>query len=245
MPDRSRHRAQRRVRESVSGHAGNLKVHPPSRHPRIHRGQDSRRPRRRTTTSRRDAPAPERGAPTPTRAEQEAARKRPLVADTKEAKARARAELAAQREKARVGMAAGDEQLPPGPRQGPAAPASSATTSTSGWHLGEAVMPAMVARHPRHLHPDHLRSSTTRSSRCGSSSCSSIGDMVITSIRVKQRGARQVRRGPHGEGPRLVRRDAHRSRCGSCACPSRRSSAASTRPDRHAIAVPAAARARG
>ena len=38
-----------------------------------------------------------------------------------------------------------------------------------------------------------------------------IGDMVITSIRVKQRGARQKFGAEQGrEGPRLVRRDAHR-----------------------------------
>ncbi|MGZ3072631.1 DUF3043 domain-containing protein, partial [Pseudomonas aeruginosa] len=49
-----------------------------------------------------DVTASGKGRATPSRAEQEAARKRPLVADTKEAKARARAELAAQREKARV-----------------------------------------------------------------------------------------------------------------------------------------------
>jgi alkylation response protein AidB-like acyl-CoA dehydrogenase len=51
-----------------------------------------------------------KGHATPSRAEQEAARKRPLVPDTKEAKARAKADLAAQRDKARVGMAAGDER---------------------------------------------------------------------------------------------------------------------------------------
>lgn len=51
-----------------------------------------------------------KGRPTPSRAEREAARKRPLVADTKEAKARARAELAEKREKARIGMAAGDDR---------------------------------------------------------------------------------------------------------------------------------------
>ena len=51
-----------------------------------------------------------KGRATPSRAEQEAARKRPLVPDTKEAKARAKSDLAAQREKARVGMASGDER---------------------------------------------------------------------------------------------------------------------------------------
>lgn len=52
-----------------------------------------------------------KGAPTPTRREQEAARKRPLVpTDRKEAAKAARAHQADAREKARVGMAAGDER---------------------------------------------------------------------------------------------------------------------------------------
>ncbi|GAA3024060.1 hypothetical protein JOE64_001134 [Microbacterium dextranolyticum] len=67
-----------------------------------------------------DAPTgPGKHRPTPSRAEQEAARKRPLVADTKEARARAKAELAAQREKARVGMANGDERYLPARDKGP------------------------------------------------------------------------------------------------------------------------------
>ncbi|MFE1666142.1 DUF3043 domain-containing protein [Microbacterium sp. P02] len=84
-----------------------------------------------------------KGRATPSRAEQEAARKRPLVADTKEAKARARADLAAQREKARVGMAAGDEKFLPVRDKGPQRRFARDFVD-SGWHLGEAVMPAMV-----------------------------------------------------------------------------------------------------
>lgn len=84
-----------------------------------------------------------KGRATPSRAEQEAARKRPLVPDTKEAKARARSEMAAQREKARVGMAAGDERYLTARDRGPQRKWVRDFVD-SGWHLGEAVMPAMI-----------------------------------------------------------------------------------------------------
>ena len=84
-----------------------------------------------------------KGRPTPSRAEQEAARKRPLVPDTKEAKARAKADLAAQREKARIGMANGDQRYLPARDQG-AQRKFVRDGVDAGWHLGEAVMPAMV-----------------------------------------------------------------------------------------------------
>ncbi|MGP3535067.1 DUF3043 domain-containing protein [Microbacterium sp. RD1] len=88
-------------------------------------------------------PGSTKGRATPSRAEQEAARKRPLVADTKEAKARARAELAAAREKARAGMAAGDERYLPVKDKGPQRRFARDFVD-AGWHLGEGVMPFMV-----------------------------------------------------------------------------------------------------
>lgn len=84
-----------------------------------------------------------KGRATPTRAQQEAARKRPLVADTKEAKARARAQLAQQREKSRIGMAAGDDKFLPVRDKGPQRRFVRDYVD-SRLHLGEAVMPAMV-----------------------------------------------------------------------------------------------------
>jgi hypothetical protein len=84
-----------------------------------------------------------KGRATPSRAEQEAARKRPLVPDTKEAKARARADVASQREKARVGMASGDPKYLPARDQGPQRKFVRDFVD-GGWHLGEFVMPAMV-----------------------------------------------------------------------------------------------------
>ena len=62
-----------------------------------------------------------KGKATPSRAEQEAARKRPLVPDTKEAKAQRKAELASARERARIGMANGEQKYLPARDQGPPA----------------------------------------------------------------------------------------------------------------------------
>jgi len=91
-----------------------------------------------------DAPAGSgKNRPTPTRAEQEAARKRPLVANTKEARARAKAELAAQREKARVGMANGDERYLTPRDRGPQRRFARDYTD-AGWHFGELIMPLLV-----------------------------------------------------------------------------------------------------
>ena len=91
-----------------------------------------------------DAPTgPGKNRPTPSRAEQEAARKRPLVADTKEARARAKADLAAQREKARIGMANGDEKYLPLRDKGPQRKFVRDYVD-SGWHLGELMIPLML-----------------------------------------------------------------------------------------------------
>lgn len=84
-----------------------------------------------------------KGRPTPTRAEQEAARKRPLVADTKEAKARARAELRERQDRARIGMANGEEKFLPARDKGPQKRFARDYTD-AGWHLGEFLMPAMI-----------------------------------------------------------------------------------------------------
>ena len=61
-----------------------------------------------------------KGAPTPSRAAQEAARKRPLVPnDRKEAARQARAKQAEARERARVGMALGEDKYLPARDRGP------------------------------------------------------------------------------------------------------------------------------
>ncbi len=61
-----------------------------------------------------------KGAPTPSRREREAANKRPLVpTDRKEASRAARAQAAEARERARIGMAAGEERYLPTRDRGP------------------------------------------------------------------------------------------------------------------------------
>jgi hypothetical protein len=61
-----------------------------------------------------------KGRATPTRRERETARKRPLVSDNRsQARKDAKAKMAASREKARLGMAAGDERYLPARDKGP------------------------------------------------------------------------------------------------------------------------------
>ncbi|WP_353814047.1 DUF3043 domain-containing protein [Agromyces sp. SYSU T00266] len=85
----------------------------------------AKHPKTETPASAPDDAAPAtpkvgKGAPTPTRAEREAANKRPLVPnDRKEAARQARAKAAESRERARLGMAAGDERYLPARDRGP------------------------------------------------------------------------------------------------------------------------------
>jgi hypothetical protein len=61
-----------------------------------------------------------KGRPTPTRKEREAANRRPLVSNDRRAAAKeSRAKMAVAREKARVGMAAGEEKYLPARDKGP------------------------------------------------------------------------------------------------------------------------------
>ncbi|MFV0375093.1 DUF3043 domain-containing protein [Microbacterium sp.] len=127
---------------------------------------------------------PGKNRPTPTRAEQEAARKRPLVADTAEARKRARAELNAQREKARVGMAAGEERYLPVRDKGPQRRFVRDFVD-AGWHLGELVMPLMILVIVFSLVPNQA---VTFYAFLALWVCIFfvIGDMIITSARVKR-----------------------------------------------------------
>lgn len=81
-----------------------------------------------------------KGRPTPKRRESEALNRRPLIAgDRAEAKRRARAE----REKARIGMAAGDERYLPAKERGPQK--RFVRDYVDGrWSLGEFMLPVMI-----------------------------------------------------------------------------------------------------
>ncbi|WP_067200529.1 DUF3043 domain-containing protein [Microbacterium sp. XT11] len=93
-----------------------------------------------------DAPATPtvgKGRATPTRAEREAARRRPLVANTKEARAAARAELNERRRRAQEGLAAGEEKYLPARDKGPQRRWVRDYVD-AGWHPAEFVMGVMV-----------------------------------------------------------------------------------------------------
>lgn len=99
-----------------------------------------------------DAAAPEtpdptalgKGHATPTRKEQEAARKRPLVPDDRKAAQKAsKAELAAQRDRARVGMERGEEKFLPMRDRGPQKRYVRDYVDAR-WSVGEILLPLMV-----------------------------------------------------------------------------------------------------
>jgi len=90
-----------------------------------------------------ETPAVGKGRPTPSRAEQVAARRRPLVANTKEAKAAARVQLREQRERAQAGMAAGEDKYLPPRDKGPQRRWVRDYVD-AGWHASEWVMALMV-----------------------------------------------------------------------------------------------------
>lgn len=90
-----------------------------------------------------ETPAVGKGRATPTRAEQEAARRRPLVANTKEARAAAKAELNERRNRAQAGLAAGEEKYLPARDKGPQRRFVRDYVD-AGWHPAEFVMGVMV-----------------------------------------------------------------------------------------------------
>jgi hypothetical protein len=81
-----------------------------------------------------------KGRPTPTRREREEARKRPLVStDRKVSRATANAE----RERARIGMAAGEERYLPARDKGPQKKFARDYVDAR-WNVGELLIPVMV-----------------------------------------------------------------------------------------------------
>lgn len=96
-----------------------------------------------TNDDARETHAVGKGRATPSRAEQEAARRRPLVANTKEAKAAARAELNERRSRAQAGLAAGEEKYLPARDKGPQRRWVRDYVD-AGWHPAEFVMGVMV-----------------------------------------------------------------------------------------------------
>ena len=84
-----------------------------------------------------------KGRPTPTRREREAANQRPLVASGKEAQKAQRARLAEQRDRARVGLANGEERFLPDRDKGPQRRFIRDHVDAR-YSVGEAMIPIMV-----------------------------------------------------------------------------------------------------
>ncbi len=91
-----------------------------------------------------EAAAAGKGRATPSRREQEAARKRPLVPDDRRAAAKqSRAQLNVERERARIGMANGEERYLPLRDKGPQKRFVRDYVDAR-WSVGEVLLPLMV-----------------------------------------------------------------------------------------------------
>ncbi len=96
------------------------------------------------TGTEAEAVAPTKGHATPTRKEQAAARKRPLVpTDRRLAARQSRSQVQAAREKARIGMAAGDPKYLPVRDKGPQKKYVRDYVDAR-WSLGEILLPMLV-----------------------------------------------------------------------------------------------------
>ncbi len=133
-------------------------------------------------------PAVGKGRATPTRAEQEAARRRPLVANTKEAKAAARAELNERRAKAQAGMAAGEEKYLPARDKGPQRRWVRDYVD-AGWHPAEFVMGVMVLVILASLLPTNMLISFYAYLFMMAYLVIAIGGMILLGMRVKRKAA--------------------------------------------------------
>ncbi|MEJ1091596.1 DUF3043 domain-containing protein [Microbacterium istanbulense] len=143
-----------------------------------------------TPSTNDDAPetqGPGKGRATPTRAEQEAARRRPLVANTKEARAAAKADLQARRERARIGMEQGEDKYLPARDKGPQRRWVRDYVD-AGWHLSEWVMAAMLVVILLALVPIASLSLWSMVA-LWAYILLAVADMVILSIRVKRKAA--------------------------------------------------------
>jgi len=134
-----------------------------------------------------ETPAVGKGRATPTRAEREAANRRPLVANTKEARAAAKADLQARREKARIGMEQGDDKYLPARDKGPQRRWVRDYVD-AGWHISEWLMAAMLVVILLNLTPIADVQLWAMVALWGYMLLA-IGDMVLLSIRVKKKVA--------------------------------------------------------
>ncbi|BDZ37917.1 DUF3043 domain-containing protein [Microbacterium suwonense] len=134
-----------------------------------------------------ETPAVGKGRPTPTRAEREAANRRPLVANTKEARAAAKADLRARRERARLGMERGEDKFLPARDKGPQRRWVRDYVD-AGWHISEWLMAAMLLVILLNLTPIPEVQVWAMVALWGYMLLA-IGDMVLLSMRVKRKVA--------------------------------------------------------